>query len=494
MDINSWSADVSSDWIVVTPKSGTLPMTQPIKVEVVSATTVTYDVNGTITLNIGGEVFFKHVKRCAPRIKNIKYKLTFDANEIDVCSNVESAITNISGYTIYELDNGTEQEELYEGLSFNDISFTYTIDGISYAMLPKNDEELNTGRTVDVNGVWNGAMHSASTTQNGLTEDDIKNKGSGSGGVMYKDFDFAPETKNKRVESCTHGEFIYAFTGKRIESQGILTGVTPCGNVIVLDVGQGGGSDIPSEFIKLSCDSSEITIDGLTVKYPTNTSYSDKKYVITASIVDSGASVTPRSISTNLYVPAGSCASGYKVWIFSDKQYLPEISSDVVTLTYFATDSDIVPTKVSDIPISERIYENVMLDAPVGEISQYFTVGAKTIKNGTNQQKVTFKEFDVETDMHFTFKAHLNDIISQNSAVIIKPSDTSSAIYRWIDTEDTICEKSDIQERWVDTEETKCEEKANLYRWVDTDETTCEDSEDLYRWILDSNEMKCENS
>ena len=47
-------------------------------------------------------------------INNIKYKLTFDANEIDVCSNVESAITNISGYTIYELDNGTEQEELYE--------------------------------------------------------------------------------------------------------------------------------------------------------------------------------------------------------------------------------------------------------------------------------------------------------------------------------------------------------------------------------------------
>lgn len=489
MDINSWSAEVNKDWIIVTPMSGTLPMTQPVKVEVVSATTMTYDVNGTIVLNIGGSILIKHVKRCAPRINNIRYELTFDAGEIDLCGDVESAITNLSGFTIYELDNGTEQRDV-TSLSFDDVSFTYTIDGITYAMLPKNDDELNTGKAVTVNGLWNGATHSVDTTQEGMSEDDITNEGSGGGGIMYRGFDFAPEAKNKTVESCTQGQFTYTFTGKRIESQGILTGITPCGNVAVLDVGEGGGSNIPSEYIKLSCHNSEITINDLTVSYPTNTTYSDKRYVITASIVDSEARVLPRSVSTNLYVPAGSCASGYKVWIFADKQYLPEIDSDVVTLTYFATDSDIIPTRVSDIPINERIYENVMLDSPIGELSQYFTLGSKTVKNNTNQQKVTFKKFTTESDIQFVFKAHLNDIISQNSAIIIKPSDMSGAIYKWLDTDETKCEISDFQYKWVDTDQFVCEEGNTIFRWIDA-EITCTDGSEAYRW-LDTDEITCE--
>lgn len=494
MDINSWSASVSSDWIKVLPSGGTLPMTDPIKITVQSADTLTYDVDGVITFNVGGKIFLKHVKRCVPRIKNVRYELSFEAGEIDLCGeNIESAITNISGFTIYELDNGTEDTKPNK-ITYNDISFSYEISGITYGILPKNDEEINDGKNITVIGTWNNASYSASTTQKGMSDDDISNKGSAGSGIIYNGFDFAPEAKNKKVEGCTQGTFEYAFTGKRIASQGILTGITPCGNAVTLESSQGNSSDIPSENIVLSCNDSSININGLTVEYPTNTTYSDKRYVITATIVDTEARVIPRPISTNLYVPAGSCASGYKVWIFADKQYLSETNSDIVTLTYFATDSDIVPSKVSDIPINQRIYENVILDLPENEdLLQYFILGSKTVKNGTNQQKVEFKKFTTESDIQFIFNAHLNDIASQNSAVITKPSDISGAIYRYIYTNEIMCVESDMQTRWVDSGEVKCEEKDNLYRWINEGEPTCEDGDDLRRWI-NSGETKCENS
>ena len=73
MDINSWSASVSSDWIELSQSGGTLPMTEPIKITVQSANTLTYDVDGVITFNVGGKIFLKHVKRCVPRIKNVRY-------------------------------------------------------------------------------------------------------------------------------------------------------------------------------------------------------------------------------------------------------------------------------------------------------------------------------------------------------------------------------------------------------------------------------------
>lgn len=431
MDINTWSVTADKSWIRVSPTGGTLPGDINCSISADTATGLTPDSDGTVTITIGDKTYTKKVKQCTPGVIGVEYELEINATgTFNTCAtNTGSVITSINGITYTALDNDNVIRD-EKPLTPGEASLQYIVDGKNYAALPKNDAAINGGRDVTIIGTWNGVEATVTVHQEGLSEDEISSTGKTNVTITYNSMDFNSSCKNITTTSCLGGTINFSIDGSRITKTGGKTGITKCGNAITYGNKSETSEPITNDKIKYTCDSSDVNIsaDG-TITYPTNETMSPIVYTITAVVNDSSVTIVPSPITTTLTVIDGECGGAYKVYIFTDKSYVSYNGTEDATLTYFATRNDYygdnVPPSLDDalshIPKEDRIADNLV----VSQVTSFTTVTLKDAKKDTVNNVMTIKadfaevrKREGERGNTYVFKATYNEKIVSNNVSI----------------------------------------------------------------------------
>lgn len=429
MDINTWSVTANKNWIHVNPTGGTLPGEINCTISADTATGLTADTDGIVTITIGDKTYTKTVKQCTPGVIGVEYELEINVTgTFDACASNASNVT-ISGITKTSLDNGNVIEDV-KILTPTEASLQYNIDGKSYNVLPKNDAVIGTGRTVEITGEWNGATAMTSVTQDGISENDISSTADTNITITYENVDFNSQCKDIIIENCSGGTIDFSLDGIRKTTIGGKTGITKCGNYIAYGNSRESSEPIPKGNVKYTCDSPNVSIsDNGKVTYPANETMSPIVYTITARINDSSATVVPSPITTTLTINDGECGGVYRVYLFTDKPVVSYNGTEDATLTYFATRNDYygdnIPPSLEDalthIPKKDRVTDNLSIE----QVTSFSTVTLKDErKDGANNvmtAKADFAEVrkqEGETGNTYIFKAIYKGNVESNKVSI----------------------------------------------------------------------------
>lgn len=433
MDINTWSVTADKTWIHVNPTGGTLPGDINCSISADTATGLTPDSDGTVTITIGDKTFTKKVKQCIPGIIGVEYELEINTSTtpFNTCAtNTGDVITSINGITYTSLDNESVIRD-EKPLTPGEASLQYIVDGKSYAALPKNDSVVDAnGRDITIIGIWNGAEATITVHQEGLSEDEISSTAITNVTITYENMHFNDSCKDIITTSCSGGTINYSVNGSRVTRASSKTGITKCGNSIVYGSESESSEAITNNKIRYTCDSSDVTIGANgAITYPANETMSPIVYAITASVNDSSATIVPSPITTTLTVIDGECGGVYKVYIFTDKPYVSYNGTEDATLTYFATRNDYygdnVPPSLEDalshIPKEDRVTDNLV----VSQVTSFSTVTLKDEKKDSTNNVMTIKadfaevrKQEGETGNTYIFKATYKREIDSNNVSI----------------------------------------------------------------------------